>query len=922
MTFRLIGIAIVASLLAFAVTGEDGNAATQTYRQLADRVDVPFETFRLENGLTVVVHTDRRSPTVFVGMWYLVGSKDEPTGKTGFAHLFEHLMFGETENRKGEYYAPFTKAGVNRINGTTTTDRTNYFALVPTAALDMALWMESDRMMYLPGAITDDVLAEQRKVVKNEKWQSEILSYSAMYPRTLEAIYPIGHPYRHPVIGSMQDLNAATVEDAHRWFKKFYGASNAFLVLSGDIDLATAQEKVGRYFGKARPGKPLAKYRQWIPDLNHIKRDLMYEDAAQAVVSRTWVLPPAAQRDTVLMQAVSTGLVGNKLVGNKTAPLQKRLVDELQWASSVSGGLVTGVVSSTYEIRVSLMPGVDPEQVGQVIDEELEKFLHIGPDSAIIEASKLDVATQYVEAGENNLSIGFLLANGLQEAGDAAFYKTRLNWIIDADIDDLRDTANRWLSRPYYELTVLPFEARQADVEDVDRSQIPAVEDASLDAELPDLHTTRLENGIRLVFARFEGQPLVTSVFQFRTGQFADKDDALGTSRMVFNMLSEGTRRYSAEEFAAAGDNIGMRLTSELRPETTSFAYRVRSSRYSESLQLMAEMLRYPTFPEDAFEQLRDRYRIYLDGLKKNPGRRISSYFYRALYGTNNPRGQYWTQETLSNISRQRAVDFYQQELGPQNLTVYVVGDAEFDDVKRSLERSFGDWQADADPDLQSIGSALPAEPRVILVDAPGAEQSTVYAGHAIEPHDIDQATVLDMVSGVLGGGFDSRINLNLREDKGWSYGMQANIFSNVSGDQAIAISGNVQTDRTAESMREIMQEYRELVSSRPVTEAEHERLVLNWTRAIPGRFSTSGSILSSLARSGRRDLPLDYDEGAAERILAVTLDDVNAKARGVIDPDNLTWVVVGDLDVIEDDIRALGYGDVEVWDEDGMQLR
>ena len=920
MTFRLIGIALAVALLAFVVSGEDGSdgdAAPPPYRQLAEQVDIPFETFKLENGLSVVVHTDHNSPTVFVGMWYLVGSKDEPPGKTGYAHLFEHLMFGETENRKGEYYTPFTKAGVSKINGTTTTDRTNYYAVVPTAALDMALWMESDRMMYLPGAINDDLLDEQRDVVKNEKRKNDILPDSRMYPRTLEAIYPIGHPYRHAVIGSMEDLDAATVEDAQDWFEKYYGASNAFLVLSGNIDIATAKEKVGRYFGKARPGKPLVKQRQWIPELSHNKLDIMYEDVAQAIISRTWVLPPASHRDTVLMQAVSTALVGDK-----NAPLRKRLVDDLQLASSVSGALVTGVVSSTYEIRVSLLPGVDPEKASLLIDELIGEYVNDGPDQAIVEATKLNVAMQFVEAEETSFSTGSLLANSLQEAGDAAFYKKRLNWLINASADDVQAVAGRWLARPYYELKVLPFDAKATEVEDVDRSQIPAVGNTALTAELPELHSAKLENGIRLVFARYDEQPLVTSVFQFRTGRFADRDDVLGTSRMVFNMLSEGTRRYSAEEFAAVSGGIGMQLSSERSPETTSFAYRVQPAEYAESLQLMAEMLRYPTFPEKTFEQLRDRYRVYLDVLKKNPGRRVSSYFYKALYGSDNPRGQYWTQETLGNISHEDVLEFYQRELSPENLTVYVVGDAEFDEVKRDLERTFGDWTSIADSQLQPVGRALPATPRIILVDNPGAEQSAVYAGLIVEPYAPEQATVLDMVSGVLGGGFDSRVNLNIREDKGWSYGMQASIFSNVSGDQAFAITGNVQTDKTVESMREILREYRELVSTRPVTEAEHERLVLNWTRTIPGRFSTAGSILNSLTRSGRRDLPLDYDERAADRILSVTVDDVNTKAREIIDPESLTWVVVGDLDAIEDGVRAFGYGDVEVWDEDGERLR
>ena len=293
--------------------------------EIATQVNIPYEMFRLENGLTVIVHTDQSTPTVFVGMWYGVGSKDEPDGKTGFAHLFEHLMFQGTENREGEYFSPFMDAGATGMNGTTSEDRTNYYATVPTGALDMALWMESDRMSYLLGAITQEALDEQRGVVKNEKRQRENRPYAQMPDRIRAGLYPVDHPYRHSIIGSMEDLDNASVDDVHEWFNTYYGASNVVLVLAGDIDLETAKKKVTQYFSEAPAGVPLVYPKKWIPNLPENRKESMYDRVGQTRISRVWALPGLNDRDTTLMY-----LVNESLAGNKNSPLQKTLVDDLQ----------------------------------------------------------------------------------------------------------------------------------------------------------------------------------------------------------------------------------------------------------------------------------------------------------------------------------------------------------------------------------------------------------------------------------------------------------------------------------------------------------------------------------------------------------------------------------------------------------------
>ena len=441
---------------------------------LVERVNIDYELFRLDNGLTTIVYTDHSTPTVFIGIWYAVGSKDEPDDKTGFAHLFEHLMFQSTENREGEYFTPFTKAGATGMNGTTSEDRTNYFATVPTGAIDMALWMESDRMSHLLGAVTQEALDEQRGVVQNEKRQGENRPYSGMYDRIRTGVYPAGHPYRHSVIGSMEDLDAASLEDVHEWFNTYYGASNAVLVLAGDIDIETAREKVAHYFSGAPAGVPLVKPQQWIPEIRENRKEIMYDRVGQVRITRTWALPNLNDRDTTLMY-----LVNETMVNNKNAPLQKVLVDELQLATDVRGGAFGQVIASENNVTINLKNGVRADEVISIVDDLIAAYLKDGPDKQILENAKLSVNMYMLGSMESKSTIGRMLAEGQLYSNDPLHVKKEIAWINEAIADDLRDAANRWLNRGYFEITVLPFPEYLSGEDAVDRSAVPSVTDVS-----------------------------------------------------------------------------------------------------------------------------------------------------------------------------------------------------------------------------------------------------------------------------------------------------------------------------------------------------------------------------------------------------------------------------------------------------------
>jgi len=849
-------------------------------------------------------------------MWYGVGSKNEPEGRTGFAHLFEHLMFQGSENRDGEYFTPFTDAGATGMNGTTNEDRTNYYATVPTGALDMALWMESDRMSHLLGAITQEALDEQRGVVQNEKRQGETRPYAQMSDKIRAGIYPVDHPYRHSVIGSMDDLNAASLDDVHEWFDTYYGASNVTLVLAGDVALDDAKTKVEHYFGEAPVGVPLSHPKKWVPNLTENREENMYDNVGQTRIARVWALPGLNDKDTSLMY-----LVNDSLVANKNSPLRRKLVDELQLATSIRGRAHGRVMSGEYTLTIDLRPEVTPEQVMPVVDEVIAEYLASGPDEQIVENAKLAVKMYILGALETGAQIGRMLVEGELFSDDPLFINTELEWLNDATGDELRQVANRWLTRGYYQLTVEPFPEYQSVDATVDRSSIPTVT-AKSDINFPDIETATLRNGIKLVVANRGSIPLVDVSIRVETGATAAPADAPGLPVFVFGLMDKGTKKYDANELAAAKDKIAMSGGFAAGDESSSLGYRILTSNLEPSLGLAAEMLRHPTFPQDELDKIKAQVHAYLANLQHSPSRAASSLFDRAIYGPDSAKGSVWMPELVEQVDQAKLAAWHKAEIAPDNMTIYMIGDIDLDEATKAVERTFGKWSAKNASARRDIGDAVGSGERVILVDHPGAASSTIVAGRAISVFDADTWSALSMMNRTLGGAFEARLNMNLREDKGWSYGYYSGISRNTSGDMTFRTNGQVQTDKTADSMQEIKRELEAFVSTRPATAKEIARIKLNRVRSLPGTFATNGGFLGSMISSASYDLPFDYAETAAERVEAVTLEDVHAAAKEIVDSSQLTWLVVGDLEEMEEQVRALGFGDVEVWDAFGNKLR
>src|SRR5579863_3262149 len=495
-------------------------------RAQSNDIDIPFQKFVLDNGLTVIVHEDHKAPIVAINTWYHVGSKNEKPGKTGFAHLFEHLMFGGSEHSPGRYIDAMEKIGATDLNGTTNNDRTNYFENVPTSALDYTLWMESDRMGFLLGSLDQKTLDLQRGVVQNEKRQGENQPYAVAFQLITQNTYPAGHPYSWTVIGDMADLNAASMDDVKEWFKTYYGPSNVTIVLAGDIDVKTAREKVEKYFGNIPPGPPVAHQEVWIAKMTGTHRQIVQDRVPQARIYKVWNVPQYGSADADYLDMVS-----DVLSEGKTSRFYKRLVYDDQIATDANAFVDLGEIGGQFYVQATARPGQDLARVEKELDEELARFLKDGPTAEELQRVKTQYSANFIRGIERIGGFGGKsdrLAQNQVYLGSPDAYKISLKRAQEATAEDLKSAANRWLSDGVYVLDVLPFPDYKTDSAHADRSKPPEL-GVPPELRLPKLQRTMLANGLKVILAERHDVPLVDFWMTADAGYAADQFAAPGT---------------------------------------------------------------------------------------------------------------------------------------------------------------------------------------------------------------------------------------------------------------------------------------------------------------------------------------------------------------------------------------------------------
>ncbi len=882
--------------------------------------EIPFEKFVLSNGLTVIVHEDHKAPIVAVNVWYHVGSKNEKRGKTGFAHLFEHLMFNGTENFNDDYFKALEKVGATDLNGTTNKDRTNYFQNVPTSAFDLALFMESDRMGHLMGAVSQARLDEQRGVVQNEKRQGENQPYGQSFNLITENTYPAGHPYSWSVIGSMDDLNAASMDDVKEWFKNSYGPNNAVLVIAGDVTVADAKARVEKYFGHIPPGPPMAKHESWPAKMTGTKRGVLQDRVPQARISMVWNFPEWGSPEETLLDIAS-----DVLSVGKSSRLYKRLVYDDQIATSVSAGLNTGEIGSQFIVTATAKPGGDLATVEKALREELARFLKEGPTPDEMDRAKVQYRAQFVRGIERIGGFGGksdILATNEIYGGDPGAYRTRLAREDAATADEVRKAAQAWLSDGVYILEVQPFPKLAAAGKSVDRSTVPAIGQLPT-AKLPATERAKLSNGLQLVVARRDGVPVVNFDLLVDAGYAAD-GGAPGTASLAMNMLDEGTAKRNALELSDELDRLGATLSTGASLDTCRVSLSALKDKLEESLALMADVVLNPGFPAADVDRLKKQQLAGIQREKVTPtsvGLRVMP---ALLYGAGHPYAAPFTgsgnEASVSTLTRDQLAAFHRTWFKPNNATLIVVGATSLAEIQPKLEALFAGWKPGEVP--KKVLATVPAKAKseVYIIDRPGSQQSLILAGLLAPPKNNPDEVPFMLMQEALGGSFTSRINMNLREDKHWSYGAQM-ALPDAKGQRPYFAFAPVQSDKTKESVAEVAKELRSIIGEKPVTTDELAKAQGNLTLTLPGNWETNRAVAGSLAQIAQFGLPADYFDTFPTRVRAQQLAGVNAVAKRIVTPDRVVYVIVGDREKIEAGLRSLDLGELKLIDADGKPV-
>ncbi|MDB5677479.1 pitrilysin family protein [Sphingomonas bacterium] len=890
---------------------------------LAKSVDIPFTQFTLKNGLRVIVHTDRKAPIVAVSVWYNVGSKMEPKGKTGFAHLFEHLMFNGSENAPGDFFVPLKDVGATDFNGTTYFDRTNYFETVPTPALERALFLESDRMGYLTGAITQGVLDEQRGVVQNEKRQDDNEPYGLVEYKQLEGLFPAGHPYAHSTIGSMADLDAASLADVKNWFTTRYGPNNAVLVLAGDIDAAGAKTLVEKYFGGIPAGPKTVLPAAPVPTLAAAKYETIKDRVSATRLTRSWAVPGLNDPDSTGLD-VAAGLLG----GGASSLLYDTLVRKEALAVRVRASNQSFSQVGIFEVSVDVRPGVDPAVVAKRLDAIMAAFLAAGPTADEVQryqVASISARMKGLEAVGGFGGKAVALASGALYSNDPAFYKKEMAELAAETPAKVKAVAAKWLSRPVYGLDIVPG-PRDAYVDAAAPAAKPvkAADDVPVkgtrggiptsgsiaNLTFPGVQRAKLANGMTLVYAQRTATPVTRVVMSFDAGVAADVPTALGTQSLTVSAMSAGTTSLDSLQYAQARERIGADIGGGIDTDRTAFSLDVPSANLTPGIALFADVLRNPAFTPSEVERQKNQQLAAIGAELTNANALAGRAVAPLIYGPASPYAKLFgggDRNAVAKLTRDDLIAFRQAWLRPDKATMFVVSDRPLAEVKAALDAKFGDWQATgAGGTKGDLAATAPAAPKIVLVDRPDSPQSVIVGAVPTNLVGTDELLPVNAANDGLGGGFLGRINMDLREGKHWSYGAGAR-FQRSAGATPYIISTGVQADRTGDSIVAMIGDIGGYVGAQPMTQVEYDRAIAGAIRSLPGSFETSRSVLGAMQSNILYKRPDDYYTTVAARYRALTLPQLRSVIAQSIDPKRIIWIVVGDAKTVRPQLDKIG---------------
>ena len=928
---------VLAGILATTAACSQASQTAVT-SQANDIPKIDFEKYTLPNGLDVILSEDHRLPMVAVNLWYHVGPANEEAGRTGFAHLFEHMMFQASKHVPPDSYFRLVEgAGGSNINGTTDFDRTNYFETLPSNELELGLWLESDRMGYLLDMVDQASLSNQQDVVRNERRQSiENQPYGIVEEAMFHALFPKSHPYYADVIGSHADIQAAKLEDVKNFFKTYYAPNNASLAIVGDIDKAATNALVEKYFGTFKRGNPVPKPPVDTPKITAERREVVKDRVELPRVYMAWITSPFFKPGDADADIAST-ILG----GGKSSRLYKALVYDKQIAQTVTAQQYSLTLGSVFDIEATARPGHTAEELEKAIDEELTKFRNAGPEANEVDRARNVIETRIVQGLENlggfggvadrlntynhHLSDpGYLPKDiqryrGVTPASVKAFVQEQLaptaRVVVygipgQPDLGAPVPTPKQAASKPGTGAeSINPDEAWRKD-------QPKAAEARALQIPVPT--SFQLPNGLTVFVNERPGLPIVSANLVVKTGSGSNPADKPGLANFTATMIDEGTESKSALQIAADVAQLGGSLTTSSTMDSSQASASSLLRTFPDMLTLLADVVRHPNFPQAEVERQRASRLASLVQQRENANAVASTVMAAALYGPAHPYGftELGTEPSNKAMTRDDLQKFWSQNFAPNNAALIVSGRTTVAELRPLVEKAFGDWQKGT-PAQMPLAEPATTKARLVLVDKPGAPQTQLRVATIGVPRATPDYEPILVMNEALGGLFSSRINLNLREQHGYTYGASSQFVFRRSAGPFLVATG-VRTDVTGPAVSEIMKELKRIRE----TNLSPEELTLSkdsLVRSLPADFETSSRAAATTANIYIYDLGLDYYAKLGGRLSAVTADQVKAISEKYVVPDKMIVVAVGDRAKIGSELQKLNLGAMELRTPDGM---
>jgi zinc protease len=931
---RLVSLLLVLTALSVSAPVAQQRAARSDIPQLA------FEKYALPNGLEVILSQDKRLPMVAVNLWYHVGAANEAAGRTGFAHLFEHMMFQSSKHvPQDAHFRLLEGAGASDINGTTDYDRTNYFETLPSNQLELALWLESDRMGYLLDQIDVAALANQQDVVRNERRQSvENRPYGIVEEAVVKTLFPRGHPYYGYVIGSHEDIQAAKLDDVKNFFKQYYAPNNASLAIVGDFETADAKPLVQKYFGTLKRGTSIPPIKADTPRITSERRRVVKDRIELPRTYFAWITPPIFKPGDA-----DADIAANILGGGRSSRLFKKLVYEKQIAQSVTAQQESLILGSIFRIEATARPGHTAEELEKAIEEELQAFRTTPPDAREVERARNTIETGIVRGLETFGGFGGVadrLNSYNHYLGTPDYLQKDVQRYRNVTPDSVLAFAREQL-QPSARAIIHGVPGEQDLGEPVPTPPAPAARAGegaeSINADEPwrkDMpkagpartltiatpQTAQLANGLTIILSERKGLPIVAANLVLKTGSDANPTDKPGLASFTAAMLDEGTANRNALQIADEVAQLGASLSIGSNMDSTTISARSLTKSFPTTLDLVADVVMRPSFPGEEIDRQRASRLAELVQQRENPSALASRIMAAALYGPSHPYGytEIGTEASVKAMTRDDMAAFWKRNFMPNNAALVVAGNISMAELRPLAEKAFASWPRGT-PARPSLGNAGTTSARVIVVDKPGAPQTEVRVATVGLPRSTPDYHAVQVMNAALGGLFSSRINMNLREEHGYTYGAGSQ-FVFRKGPGPFLTGGGVRTDVTAPAVSEIFKEIRGM-SEKPMSGEELEKSKDSLARSLPGTFERSDSAAGSFSNVFVYDLGLDYFATYADRVNAVTSEQTLAAAKKYLVPEKMIVIAVGDRAKVEGELKKLGLGTIEIRDAEGKPI-